>query len=215
MECGIRPALVSVNSTMSPWRTWTIGPGISPSNVHAATTVSSRTRIGTSLAVKWRRVTRWCGSGGSTGSNRWNATAAAAVLPGADAEEDGIAWCRLVSLRLSGFCVGRSCTRVAPVAVSALGARRPTSDRPHAATAAARTGACMRKRRRPLSMVRRPVGACVSDIGSSHRWWRCARVRNRAAQPEYVAAFGGPRRDGRHAIYAPVVRIARRRLLTA
>src|SRR6185437_3651791 len=66
----MEPALVNVNSTRSPWRTWTIGPGMSPSNVQAATTVSSRTRSAVSRAVKWSLTTSCVDTGGSAGSNR-------------------------------------------------------------------------------------------------------------------------------------------------
>lgn len=52
IECGIAASLVSVNSTVSPTRVCTIGPGMSPSNVHAATTVSSEMRTGTSFACQ-------------------------------------------------------------------------------------------------------------------------------------------------------------------
>ena len=45
-------SFVSVNSTVSPTRQCTIGPGMSPSNVHAATTVSSVMRTGASRACQ-------------------------------------------------------------------------------------------------------------------------------------------------------------------
>jgi len=62
---------------------------MSPSKVHAATTVSSLTRIAVSLAVKCSRVVRLDDTGGSAGSNRWKATFPPVVAGVVD--EDGIA----------------------------------------------------------------------------------------------------------------------------
>jgi hypothetical protein len=65
IECGISTSLVSVNSTVSPTRQCTTGPGMSPSKVHAATTVSSVMRRGTSRACQLEAP-----AGGGRGARR-------------------------------------------------------------------------------------------------------------------------------------------------
>ena len=71
MECGMSTSFVSVNSTVSPTRVCTNGPGMSPSNVHAATTVSSEIRTGACLACQCIRCTFPAGIDGSSGAMRW------------------------------------------------------------------------------------------------------------------------------------------------
>jgi len=123
IEWGIIASFVSVNSTVSPTRVCTIGPGTSPSKVHAATTVSSEIRTGASRACQRSCSNPPGASGGSSGAKRWNVVLCApcVAVPVADVLPCGPPLSTAESSRLSELC-GWLTPCAAPPAAPACGA---------------------------------------------------------------------------------------------
>src|SRR6478752_7635531 len=106
IECGMSASFVRVNSTVSPTLVCTMGPGTSPSKVHAATTVSSEMRMGASRACQCSCSNPPGASGGSSGANRWYAVLCApcVAVPVAEVLPCGLPLSTAESSRLSELC---------------------------------------------------------------------------------------------------------------